>query len=368
MHVVIFNWRDLDQPKAGGAEVITHALASGLAQRGHFVVWFTSRSNGQSEEAQRDGYAVVRRGSELTCRFHAFAWLRARRDTFDVIVDEVNTLPFLSRFATRKPVVLWQHQLAREVWLAEAPPVLAQAGYVLEPVLQALYARTPVVTLSDSSAESFARIGMRGDVRVIHAPLAQAEGTPGSPVVARIGYVGRVAPSKRIDHLIRALALVRRQVPNATLVVIGAGPEKERARLAALAQRLGVADAVELKGRIPSSERDALARTFDVLALASLREGWGLVVSEAARHCVPSVVYPVAGLVDSVVDERTGLVTARESPEDLANALLRVISDRELRDRLGAAAAARLRAFPPELFIDRFEAFLEETACRSSLS
>lgn len=359
MNLAVFNWRDLEHPRSGGAEGVTHVLAAGLAQRGHHVTWFTSRHPGASERDERNGYTVLRRGSELTCRFRAFAWLRAHRNEFDVVIDEVNTLPFLSRYATRRPVILWLHQLAREVWLAEAPPVLGHIGYALEPALLALYRGLPVVTVSKSSAQSFATMGLDRNVKVITNPIPPPdEGALPQPKEGRIGFVGRIAPSKRIDHLMRAFAIVRERIPGAELIVIGGGPTKERRRLESLARHLGVAHAVTFSGRVSQDKRDELMRSLDVLAMASLREGWGLVVSEAARYRIPSVVYPVAGLTDSVQDGRTGLVVTQQRPESLAEGLLRIVEDRCLRNSLGHAAAEMILEFTEESFLDCFEDML----------
>ena len=362
--VVIFNWRDLPHPRAGGAEVVTHVLAAGLAARGHQVICFTSRHNGAPMREERDGYAVERHGNEITCRLHAFAWLRARARSFDVVIDEVNTLPFLSRFATGRPVVLWLHQIAREVWLAEAPPVIGRVGYALEPMLLALYRGLPIITGSQSSAQSFACVGLTAPARIAQYPLAPPEPARATPRFARIGYVGRITPSKRIDHIIRALAIVRVSVPEAELLIIGGGAERERRRLVALAQRLGVAEIVTFAGRVSEPRRDELIRSCDVLAMTSLREGWGLVVSEAARFRVPSVVYPVAGLIDSVDHGVTGLVAAAPDPGALAADLVRVIGDRALRERLGTAASERLRPFSAQRFVADFERILGEFAAR----
>jgi glycosyltransferase involved in cell wall biosynthesis len=359
MNVAIVNWRDLEHPKAGGAEVVTDELASGLAERGHSITWFTSRHRGAASRSKRNGYVVERHGTELSCRLHGFVWLRRHRNDVDVVIDEVNTLPFFSRFATRTPVVLWMHQLAREIWLAEAPPIIGPIGYAVEAALLSLYRNLPLITGAPSSAASFAGLGLGNPVHVIHYPLQQPEeGNRGESIPGRIGYVGRITPSKRVDHLVRALARVRSVVPHAELIVVGRGTRNEERSLRSLADRLGIADAVTFTGHVSSAERDAYMRSFDVLALASLREGWGLVVSEAARFYVPSVVYPVPGLVDSVQHERSGIITARQDPEALCDGLLRVIQNRALREALGVGAADMLRGFTRERFVGAFEQFL----------
>jgi len=366
VRVVIFNWRGPTAPKGGGAEHVTDVLASGLAARGHIVSWFTSRANGEAARETRSGYTVLRAGSELTCRLHAAAWLVRNRTAYDVIVDEVNTLPFLSPWIAGKRVVLWIHQLAREVWNAEAPAAVGWFGRLMERPMLSIYARTPVVTGAPSSAASFGDLRF-GPVRIVEYPLPRPEAAA-VPVRNSIGFVGRIAPSKRIDHIISALERVRRSIPDAHLSVVGAGDSDETARLRKVASELGVESAVTFHGRVSMHERDALMRSFDVLALASLREGWGLVVSEAARFAVPSVVYPVAGLVDSVQDGRTGIVVSDEQPQALADGLIRVISNRALRNELGLQAMQFLEPFTEERFVDRFEQVLLERAARAGSS
>jgi glycosyltransferase involved in cell wall biosynthesis len=358
--IALFNWRDLHHPKAGGAEVATHRLASGLAARGHDVTWITSAYPGARSGEPRDGYHVVRAGSEVTCRFHGLKWLFDRRNEIDVVIDEVNTLPFLSRLVYPRRVVVWMHQLAREVWRAEAPGIVGAIGYALEPALMAIYARTPIVTISQSSAASFREFGLHGPIHVAEISLEPPSSVAGAPQAGLVGYVGRLAPSKRVDHIIRALAVVRRDLPFAELAIVGSGSDRETARLTALARDLEVETAVRFYGRVSSEKRDQITRTFDVVAMASLREGWGLVVSEAARYGVPGVVYPVPGLIDAVADGKTGIIADAQTPQALAEGLLRIIKDRTFRDALGAQAMQYLLQFDDERFVGRFEKILRD--------
>jgi glycosyltransferase involved in cell wall biosynthesis len=359
VRIVIFNWRDLEHPQAGGAERSTHTLAAGLALRGHSVTWFTSRHRGSTARERRAGYDVVRFGNQLTCRVHALLWLRAHSTKFDVVIDEVNTLPFFSTWIFR-PVVLWIHQIAKEVWLKEAPAVVGQIGYRIEPWLMSVYREAPVATVSQSSAASLEQLGLRGPVHVIENALRPPVERTSSPKYGRIGYVGRLAPSKRVDDIIRAVAIVRRSVPQAQLFIVGRGDATEERRLAEVARRLSLDDAVVFCGQLSDEKRDEVLDSLDVLAMASVREGWGLVVSEAARFGVPSAVYPVAGLVDSVQHGETGLVSAAETPEALASCLLDIIKDRAMRARLGAGSMRYIEQFSKERFVSRFEALLQD--------
>lgn len=358
LRIVLCNWRDLGDPKAGGAEVATDQLLAGLAARGHDVTWLTSRSAHADPSEDRHGYRVVRFGTQLTCRFFALTWLWKNRDRIDIVIDEVNTLPFLSRLLARHRVVVWMHQLAREVWLAEAPGIIGRIGYLLEPWFMSIYRTTPIVTISQSSAESFRAFGLRGPITVAEIALKPPVNTPPHPVSGRIGYVGRIVPSKRVDDIFRAFAIVRVGHPDAELHVIGDGEPHELARLKRLADKLNIRDSLVMHGRVSADRRDSLMATFDVVVMASLREGWGLVVSEAARFGVPAAVYPVAGVIDSVRNDVSGIITSEPTPAALAQAITTIIGDRATRARLGDGAKAYLKRFDNERFIGRFESVL----------
>lgn len=366
MRIVIFNWRDIVHVRAGGAEVATDQLARGLTARGHQVTLFTSAAAGFPAEETRGGYSVVRRGNELTCRMHAAVWLMRHRGSVDVVIDEVNTLPFLSPLIAGSRTAVWMHQLAREVWLSEAPPIVGHAGYLLEPLLLSIYRRRPIVTISQSSAQSFREFGLRGPITVAEIALRAAEPHAAQSVYGRIGYVGRLVPSKRVDDIVRAFARVRENEPRSELYLVGGGPEKYANALRRLGAALGVADGIRMMGRVDAQTRDDVVRSLDVLVMASRREGWGLVVSEAARFGVPSVVYPVPGLVDSVVNGETGLITESPTPGALADALLRVIRDRSLRARLADGAMHYLERFDEERFVGTIERVLSGIANRTS--
>jgi glycosyltransferase involved in cell wall biosynthesis len=351
--VALFNWRDPRHPAAGGAEVLAHDLLVAFARRGYACTLVAARAPGLAPVEELEHYTVVRMGNALTCRFHAAAWLWKRRRRIDVVVDMVNTLPFFSRFVLPEKTTLWIFQVAREVWWYEAPPVVAAIGYALEPLMLRVYRSTPLITISKSSAESLRAIGLRGPIDIIECPLPPREEGRAATVRERIGYVGRLVRSKRVDHVIRAFALVAKSRPSAELWIVGGGSPRTAASLRALAEQLGCAPRVRFTGFVPDARRDEIVATLDCLVMASVREGWGMVVSEAGRFGVPSVAYDVDGLRDAIVDGSTGLLVRPQTPPALAEAIERVVSDRELHDRLGSAAAAYVERFSKDAFQER---------------
>lgn len=362
MRIVLFNWRDRAHPRAGGAEVYTDDLLSELAHQGHDCTLFASAAPGLAAEERNDRYRIIRAGNELTCRFHGVAWLARHRDEIDLAIDEVNTLPFLSRLVLPSRTVLLMHQLAREVWWKEAPLPLSAIGYALEPAVLQIYRGAPVITISESSLRSIRGLGLARDGRIIECPLRQPSmATSDYQSSFVLGYVGRVTPSKRVDDIIRAFAIIHGKYDAARLSIVGKGPDGYVKSLHVLAAELGVEERIDFHGHVSSAERDRLMSTFACLLMASVREGWGLVVSEAAAYGVPTVAYDVAGLRDSIDDGNSGLIVRNGDWRAMAAATLRILDDPVLRERLGTGARTYLSNYTASAFSqkvsDAFAAF-----------
>jgi glycosyltransferase involved in cell wall biosynthesis len=358
MRILILNWRDPRSSRGGGAERVTHEIARRLVLRGHEVAWLSSTEAALPDEEQVDGISIVRRGTELTTRL--WAPVLARRG-FDVIVDAINTVPYLTPLWAAAPRVVFFHQLARDVWWHESPLPVAAVGWVLESAYLRLYRSTPAITVSASTRDDLRRFGLRGRIDVI--PLAVDETgsgpTPPKTFEGRLVAAGRLTPSKRFDHAIRALAALRATHPAARLDVIGDG--RERRPLAKLAGQLGLEGAVTFHGRVSDTERDRLFAAADALVGTSVREGWGLTVNEAAIRGTPAVVYDIPGFRDAVVDGRTGLLT-QPTPDALADAIRWLIADRSRYAEIQAAARRRFEALTWDATTDAFETALVRAA------
>jgi glycosyltransferase involved in cell wall biosynthesis len=349
LDVLILNWRDLDHPQSGGAEVLTHGHARRLVERGHRVTMFVGAAEGAPGEEVVDGVRIVRRGGPVTTRAHALRWYRrhARMNgRFDVVVEEVNTLPYFFSRLTGAPALLWIHQLAREVWWHEAPWPLAPLGYALERTYLRLYRSLPAVVLSQSTKSDLLSLGFREEsVAVVRPAIDLPEAQPHvDRQPGLLVYVGRVAPSKRVDHLVRALAAVRESGIDARLNIVGRGPQSEADSLASLARDLGVEAFVRLRGYVDPAEKQLLFARASLVVMASVREGWGLAVTEANALGTPAVVYDRPGLRDSTAHEQTGLVTGCD-PSSLAAGIVRALNEPGLYERLSQGAVDWSRRF-----------------------
>jgi glycosyltransferase involved in cell wall biosynthesis len=368
LNILILNWRDLRHPRSGGAEVLTQGHARRLVERGHRVTVFVGRAKGTAKEEIVDGVRVVRRGGPVSTRLHALRWYRRETEThgsFDVVVEEVNTLPYLLGRITGAPALLWMHQLAREVWWHEASKVLAPVGYAVERSYLRLYRPLPAVVLSRSTKEDLLALGFRDrDVAIVPPaidPPALAPDVAKEPGL--LVYVGRVAPSKRVGHLVRALASVRQAGIDARLDVVGRGPKSETESIVRLAGELGVAPFVRYRGYVDGAEKNSLLARAALVVMASVREGWGLAVTEANALGTPAVVYDRPGLRDSTVHEKSGLVT-QPDPTALSAGIVRALSEPGLYERLRRGALDWSRGFTWERASAEFERALEDVAAR----
>lgn len=306
-----------------------------MVQRGDHVEWFAASYPGALSEETLEGVRIVRAGRQWTVHWAAFRAYRGKlRGKFDIVVDEVNTIPFFTPIWANVPAVMLIHQLAREVWWYEAPFPLNALGFLIEPLYLRLYRRVPVLTVSDSTSADLKRLGFRGSITIVREGL---EPITNMCVVKRSEpsflYVGRLAPSKRIGDIFLALARFRQAMGAGTLRLVGTGSLRYQRSLMKLARRLDITQSVVFCGRVSTLEKHRLMAESHALLMASVREGWGLVVTEANACGTPAIVYDVPGLRDSVRHQSTGLIVVPR-PQSLSDAMIRVMDDPELYARL----------------------------------
>lgn len=338
MRILVFSWRDLKHPLAGGAEVYTDAIAREWVKMGHSVTLFCAAVDGEPErEISPSGYKIVRKGSRHTVyREGKRFWKREGNGHFDLVIDEVNTRPFFcSSFAKESTVVALIFQVAREVWFYEANILVALLGrYVFEPLWLKRLRNVKAITISESSKQSLLSYGL-SNVTVIPVgydftdiPVASKE------TQLTLVFLGRLTANKRPIDAIKAFEIVKKSIPDAKMWVIGEGPERKRLEGLAI-------DGVEFLGRIDDTEKYKRLSSAHLLLVTSVREGWGMVVTEAAFASTGAIGYNVDGLRDSLSTH--GGVVVERNPNHLANTIIRVLSgDLKLTVRIGLDEGAIL--------------------------
>jgi glycosyltransferase involved in cell wall biosynthesis len=335
-------WRDLDDPDAGGSEVHADEFMRRWSAAGLDVLHRTSAAVGQPSERVRHGYRVVRRGS----RYSVFPRTVLAETTrcmgpYDAMVEIWNGVPWFSPVWCRRPRITFLHHVHGPMWDQILPGPLAGIGRALESRwAPPFYRRTHVLTPSDATRDELLELGFRAEL-VTAVPNGVGEQfSPGGTRDAQplVVAVGRFAPVKRFDELIRAALVAKQRVPGLRLQLVGSGPM--RAELEALVAEHAAGGWIDLLGHLSHDELVGLYRRAWVVASASLAEGWGLTLTEAAACGTPAVATDINGHRSSVVDGVTGVLAPLEQ---LGTVLADVLLDDDRRSLLAEAALARAR-------------------------
>jgi glycosyltransferase involved in cell wall biosynthesis len=341
--VLFVNWRDVAHPEGGGSERYVHRIAEGLAAAGLRVGLFCAAHDRAPAEEMVGGVQVVRRGGRLGV--YPRALLHVLRTRPRLVVDVQNGLPFGSTLVARRPVVNLVHHVHREQWPIVFGRLGGAIGWWIESVVAPrLYRRSRYVAVSTATATELVELGV--DAQRLAVVRNGVEPTP--PVTSarsatpRLVVLGRLVPHKQVEHAMEVLARLLPRWPGLRLSIVGEGWWEDELREAA--DRLGVSDAIEFQGFLDEqAKHEELARAW-VQLCPSVKEGWGLVVTEAGAHRVPTVGYRSAGgLRESVLDGRTGLLV--DDLDEMTEAVDGLLADEWTRLRMGAAAARHAAAY-----------------------
>jgi len=352
--VLLLCWRDTAHPQGGGSEAYMQRIGSQLAAHGIAVTLRTARYPGAARREVVDGVDVSRAGGRYSVYVLAMLAMVCarvglgplRRTRADVVIDTQNGLPFMARLVFGRRTVVLVHHCHRDLWPV-AGWFFSRVGWFVESVVSPRVHRSnQYVTVSLPSARDLVDLGVSTErIAVVGNGLDEAPAhtlTEPRSNTPRVAVLSRLVPHKQIEHALDAIALLRPKLPELHLDVIGAGWWAER--LVEHAALLGISDAVTFHGHVDDETKHHVLQRSWVHVLPSHKEGWGLAVTEAAQHAVPTIGYRSSGgLTDSVVDGVTGLLV--DDYGELVDALERLLTDDVLCAQLGAKAQARSAEF-----------------------
>ena len=326
----------------GGAERWYRNLGERLAAEGHDVTYLTLRQWDRGADPGVPGVRVVTAGPRmalysggrrrilppLVFGIGVLAHLLTRGRRYDVV--HTASFPYFSMLAAAAARPLGRYRLVadwHELWTRSYwDEYLGRAGVLGWLVQRAcVRVRHHAFVFSRLHAQRLRDEGFRGEPEVLAGqfvdPGVEADAGGREPLVV---FAGRHIPEKRVPALVPAVGRARELVPGLRALIFGDGPEREDVLEAIEASGLG--DVVEAPGFVDGSlVEDALGRAL-CMVLPSRREGYGLVVLEAAARGTPSVVVddPDNAAVELVSDGENGVIARSASPEDLAAAIERV--------------------------------------------
>lgn len=180
-----------------------------------------------AKEDVRDGFRVVRLGDHYTVYWYAYRYYqRHLKGWADVVIDELNTMPFFCRFYVREKTFFFPHQLCRQVWFYQMPFPISFIGYCLEPIYLWLLRKYDVITISESTKQDLMRYGFRSER--IHLIPEGIEITPAADIDVLEKFerptllsLGSIRAMKRTKHQIAAFELAKKTIPNLQMKIAG---------------------------------------------------------------------------------------------------------------------------------------------------
>jgi glycosyltransferase involved in cell wall biosynthesis len=218
----------------------------------------------------------------------------------------------------------WYEVWSREYWTRYSGAVIGTIGWVVQRRCVRLEHRA--FCISKLTDRRLLEEGFQGEHTILPGLYAgPVEPAPEADIEHRVVFAGRHVVEKRLPLLVAGFAEARRQAPGLELTIFGDGPTRHRAEEEAC--RLGIADAVHFVGRRPQHEVESAFARATCVASASEREGYGLIVVEAAARGTPSVV--IAGsenaATELVVEGVNGAVAPAATPKSLGAAIVEVV-------------------------------------------
>lgn len=373
---------DLHWPTINGVATFSRNLAKGLADRGHEVLVIAPSQTGKRYKEVDGNYPIYRTMSVPFPFYQNFKIsinpgreIKKYIEDFDPDVIHIQMLLGIGqatmKYGNKKgiPIVTTNHAMPENLMdnLRLLAPVSRPINYLLKEYGARFHSRADLITMPTQSA-----IDMFNATEKISVPILPVSNgidlshfTPGvasDEVYRRYGlpkdkpivtYVGRLDAEKHLPVLLRAFVRVKAVVPDAHLLVVGDGTEREN--LIHMAHELGVSHDATFTGRITDEDLVALHKVGTVFCMSSPAELQSIATLEAMASGIPVVAVDAGALGELCQHERNGYLCAQDDDEMIANGLITIIQDPALRKEMSKESLAIARTHDIQTTLDRFE-------------
>ena len=241
-------------------------------------------------------------------------------------------------------------------------------SYLLFPYRVYINKADRVIAVSRAAADFIEHFADKRKITVIPNMVGETffDGDPGEKTSEKknrptILYVGRLSHRKGLHTLIIAMRRVVKKIPEARMLIVGDGLMREFIKL--LIKAFGLEENVKLLGSVPERQLKLFYKMSDVFVLPSVYgESFGIVLLEAMASGVPVVATDTGGIRDVVKDNCTGLLVERENSEGLAKAMLKVLKDPKLAEKLVRNAKREAMKYRSGVIARKIESVYEELA------
>lgn len=308
--ILVLSQRDIKHPFKGGAEVYTHNALITLASKVP-IVHIGVKAKGMVESEVLDGILYLRKGTNLINIIpYAVKFHNTSRDNILAIIDQSNTHQFLTFIWAKKKRILLIHQLTQEIWGYFFGGIVGFICSKLENLLLFL-SRGETITVSRSTEGD---LRGKGFTEISICPEGNTLVYNNIPDVSEkedyFVYTGRLVPYKRVEDVIVFARGVGKR-----LIILGHGDVDYEERLRKLS--IDIACDCDFRGFVSSEEKRRIVEKAHMLIMPSIREGWGLVITESGNLGTPSLVYKCLGTYEAIDYGKAGFVADEMTPESL---------------------------------------------------
>lgn len=353
LNILIFSWRGPGHPNAGGAEISTHEHAKGWVKAGNSVTLFTSTYKGAKEEEWIDEVKIVRAGSQtLGIHLEAFKWyIFNDHPKFDLIIDQFHGIPFFTPIYVRAKKLAFIHETAKEVWKLNEftfplNMLVGILGSIFEPLIFRLYKKISFMTVSKSTKDDLVLWGIpENNINIIlngvTIPKLKIKKNDKKTIV----YLGALAKDKGIETALLSFSFIKKTLgEDVQFWIIGKSDPEYLNLLKTKAKDLEL-EKVRFWGYVDEIKKYNLLSNSHILINPSVKEGWGIVVIEAAAMGTPTIAFNVAGLKDSIRDGKTGFLCTEMTAESLAKKAIELLNDKKKLEQISKNAILWSRNF-----------------------
>lgn len=371
--ILFLSWRDIKAPKRGGAEVFTHEMLKRVDKNRYNIIHFSpeyidKQGIPSALEEDIDGVKYIRKGNPFTVILEARKYYLKNRKNIDFVVDQCNTHRFFSKFwVENKKRIFFIHQLTREIWFMNMKFPFNYLGYLSEIPFLRLSKDDYTITVSQSTKNNLLDAGVKSDkISILPEGLDflpwKKEKFYEKEKEATFIYVGRYSNYKGIDKTVEAFCQIKKTQKDAKLWIVGKKNEEYiNAVIKPILAKYGTDESsITFWGFVSDEKKLELMSRAHALLFPSMREGWGLIITEAGAVGTPSIGYNSPGIRDALDMGKAGYLCENNNVDELLYKMKDIIKNKENYNLMKENAYNFAKNFHWDYTAEAFDKFISE--------
>ncbi|MEK7169135.1 MAG: glycosyltransferase family 4 protein [Patescibacteria group bacterium] len=346
MNILVFSWRDPKHPLAGGAEQSVHEHMKGWVKKGHNVTLFSSRVIGLKSEELIDGVKIIRRSFQyIGVQIVGFFYYLKNKNNIDFVVDQFHGIPFFTPLYVTKPKLAVLQEVAKEVWFKNPLKfplnlIIGFIGFITEPIIFLFYRKTHFMVGSASAKLDLLKWGIKNkNIMIVNHGIIFPRVLPKHDYKSKmITFFGRITPDKGAMDAIKTFSILNTDGNFKFCMTGRIETDEYYQKILSESKRLGLGKSISFLINPTDEEKFKILSKTMILINPSAREGWCIINIEANAVGTSVVAYPSPGLIDSVNNGVSGILTKDSTPEDLAREVILLVNDKKKYQKLSEGA------------------------------